>query len=46
LVGKSDQKRSLKRPKKLGARVWTGFIWLRTAQQWALMNTVMNLQVP
>jgi hypothetical protein len=31
---------------KQGVKMWTGFIWLRTGQWQALMNTTMNRQVP
>jgi hypothetical protein len=29
--------------KKLHGRMWSGFIWLRSDQWWALMNTVINV---
>jgi hypothetical protein len=33
--------------KKLGVRVWNGFMWLRTGYSyWAVENTVMNIRVP
>jgi hypothetical protein len=31
--------------KETGCEVYTGFIWLRTDKQWALVNTKMNLLV-
>jgi hypothetical protein len=31
---------------KYGGKVWTGVIWLKIDQWWALVNTVMNHRVP
>jgi len=36
-----DIKRVLR---KYDAKVWTGFIWLRTGSSGGLLNTVMKLQ--
>jgi hypothetical protein len=50
-----EGERPLERPKHrqeytikmyLKERGYAGFIWLRTAMRWALVNTVMNLQAP
>jgi hypothetical protein len=57
LVGKSEQKRSLRIPRfrwesniKMDLRqdgvVWTGLIWLRIGTNGSLVNTVMHLWIP
>jgi hypothetical protein len=32
--------------RKLDVGIWTGSIWIRTDRWWALVNVIMNLQVP